>query len=298
MNRDRGGGRGAFLAAGRLSREFALLKRQGGVPYVDICPDIDDLLTWHFVLHDLPADSPYHGGVYHGKLVFPPNYPFAPPSIFMLTPSGRFSVNQRLCMSMSDFHPESWNPSWRLETLVTGFLSFMLDAADPATHGSISTSHAQRRRLALQSFAENKRHKNFATMFPHFVDDSKFNPSRGFSLSGATLAAPAAAGAAPSQLPFSLPSFGGAALLRNAAALFFPRADSGGEPAAGRQECSTPEEKRSEGSGEGGRGGAGRLREGLAAWEPGSAARLSSPAIAVVILVAASLAALLNRWIV
>ena len=49
------------------------------------------------------------GGVYHGKLLFPAAYPFKPPSILMLTPNGRFAVNQRLCLSMSDYHPESWN---------------------------------------------------------------------------------------------------------------------------------------------------------------------------------------------
>ena len=43
-----------------------------------------------------------------------------PPSIYMVTPSGRFEVNMKICMSMSDFHPESWNPSWRVETILVG----------------------------------------------------------------------------------------------------------------------------------------------------------------------------------
>lgn len=33
-------------------------------------------------------DTPYEGGYYHGKIIFPPQYPFKPPSILMLTPSG------------------------------------------------------------------------------------------------------------------------------------------------------------------------------------------------------------------
>lgn len=37
--------------------------------------------------------------------VFPPTYPFAPPSILLLTPNGRFEVNTRLCLSFTDFHP-------------------------------------------------------------------------------------------------------------------------------------------------------------------------------------------------
>ena len=33
-----------------------------------------------------PKDSVYEGGQYHGKLVFPPEYPYKPPAIMMLTP--------------------------------------------------------------------------------------------------------------------------------------------------------------------------------------------------------------------
>lgn len=36
--------------------------------------------------------TPYEGGYYHGKIIFPPQYPFKPPSILMLTPSGERGV--------------------------------------------------------------------------------------------------------------------------------------------------------------------------------------------------------------
>ena len=39
-----------------------------------------------------PPGSLYTGGYYHGKLVFPKEYPFKAPSIYMLTPNGRFKV--------------------------------------------------------------------------------------------------------------------------------------------------------------------------------------------------------------
>ena len=69
---------------------------------------------------------PYKGGVYHGTLTFPTEYPMRPPRFRMLTPSGRFEINTRLCLSMSDYHPESWNPSWSVETLLVGLQSFMV----------------------------------------------------------------------------------------------------------------------------------------------------------------------------
>lgn len=59
-----------------------------------------------------PPDTPYVGGLYHGKLKFPDDFPFKPPSIYMLTPNGRFETDRRLCLSISDFHPETWVPTW------------------------------------------------------------------------------------------------------------------------------------------------------------------------------------------
>ena len=35
------------------------------------------------------------GGYYHGKLIFPREFPFKPPSIYMITPNGRFKCNTR-----------------------------------------------------------------------------------------------------------------------------------------------------------------------------------------------------------
>lgn len=81
------------------------------MPHITAQPSPASLLEWHFVLEGTPG-SEFEGGVYHGKLVFPPQYPFKPPSISLFTPNGRFAVNTKLCLSMTDYHPESWNPMW------------------------------------------------------------------------------------------------------------------------------------------------------------------------------------------
>lgn len=44
----------------------------------------------------------------------------------MITPNGRFQSNTRLCLSMSDFHPDTWNPAWSVESILKGLLSFMV----------------------------------------------------------------------------------------------------------------------------------------------------------------------------
>lgn len=163
----------------RLNREFALLK-QANTPQFTARPSESDTLVWHYVIYDLPPDSPYYGGVFHGKLVFPREYPLKPPSIMMCTLSGRFEVNKRLCLSMSDYHPETWNPSWRVETILLGLVSFMLDEADPATAGGLHASRAQRQNEAQLSFFRNRRNKDFCLHFPELTDLSLYHAGVGF----------------------------------------------------------------------------------------------------------------------
>ena len=45
----------------------------------------------------------------------------------MNTPNGRFKTHTRLCLSISDYHPDTWNPAWSVATILTGLLSFMLE---------------------------------------------------------------------------------------------------------------------------------------------------------------------------
>ena len=103
---------------------------------------------WHYILTG-PPGTPYENGQYWGTLMFPPEYPFAPPSIRMHTPSGRFQPSTRLCLSISDFHPKSFNPAWEVSTILIGLMSFM--SSEEMTTGSISASESERRVLAARS---------------------------------------------------------------------------------------------------------------------------------------------------
>ncbi len=103
---------------------------------------------WHYIITG-PPQTPYHGGQYWGTLLFTPNYPYAPPAIRMHTPSGRFQPSTRLCLSISDFHPKSFNPAWGISTILIGLLSFM--TSDEMTTGSISATEQERRYLASRS---------------------------------------------------------------------------------------------------------------------------------------------------
>ena len=156
-------------ATARLKQDYSRLLKDP-VPYVRAVPLPSNILTWYYVVTG-PENTPYDGGIYFGKLVFPRDFPFKPPSIYMITPNGRFKVNQRLCLSISDFHPDTWNPAWSVSTILTGLLSFMVESSP--TSGSIETSDATKRRLAEESKQHNIQDSLFVELFPELTDEIK-----------------------------------------------------------------------------------------------------------------------------
>lgn len=131
----------------RLTREYAALSRNPP-EFITAHPSESNILEWHYILTG-PPNTPYHNGQYWGTLNFPPDYPFAPPAIRMHTPSGRFRCSERLCLSISDFHPKSFNPAWEVSTILLGVLSFM--TSEEMTTGSVSASESTRRDLASRT---------------------------------------------------------------------------------------------------------------------------------------------------
>ncbi|XP_015522186.1 ubiquitin-conjugating enzyme E2 J2 [Neodiprion pinetum] len=156
-------------ATARLKQDYLRLKKDP-VPYVVAEPVPSNILEWHYVVNG-PESTPYEGGFYHGKLVFPREFPFKPPSIYMTTPNGRFKVNTRLCLSISDFHPDTWNPAWSVSTILTGLLSFMIEKSP--TLGSIETPDYEKRLLASQSLEYNLKDSTFCELFPDTVSAIK-----------------------------------------------------------------------------------------------------------------------------
>jgi len=156
-------------ALSRLRQDYMRLKKDP-VPYIIAEPMPNNILEWHYVVRG-PESSPYLGGLYHGKLKFPPEFPFKPPSIYMITPNGRFKTNTRLCLSISDFHPDTWNPAWSVGTILTGLLSFMLEKSP--TLGSLESSDLEKKTLALKSVDFNLKDKVVQELFPELTEEMK-----------------------------------------------------------------------------------------------------------------------------
>mmetsp|Transcript_27262 Transcript_27262/g.38342 ORF Transcript_27262/g.38342 Transcript_27262/m.38342 type:complete len:521 (-) Transcript_27262:21-1583(-) len=108
-----------------------------------------DMFEWHFTIRGAPGTD-FEGGIYHGRILLPPEYPFKPPHILFLTPSGRFETNTKICLSFSAYHPELWQPAWGIRLILEALISFLPTPADGAI-GALDWKPSERKRLAKQS---------------------------------------------------------------------------------------------------------------------------------------------------
>lgn len=87
----------------------------------------------------------------------------------MYTPNGRFKPNKRLCLSISDFHPDTWNPAWSVSTILTGLLSIMLE--NSPLLGSCESTTYEKKKLAMNSLEFNLKNEVFRELFPDLVTE-------------------------------------------------------------------------------------------------------------------------------
>ena len=76
-----------------------------------------------------------------------------PPAFQMLTPSGRFEVGVKICLSISSHHPEAWQPSWSVRTALTALIAFMPSPPNGSV-GSLDYSNEERVKLAAKARLE------------------------------------------------------------------------------------------------------------------------------------------------
>jgi len=134
-------------AVKRLMREAAELSSPTGEYYA--APLEENLFEWHFTVRG-PEGSEFQEGVYHGRIIVPTEYPMKPPDIILLTPNGRFAVGQKICLSISGHHPETWQPSWSIRTALLAIIGFMTTPGKGSI-GSLDYTPEERKVLAKRS---------------------------------------------------------------------------------------------------------------------------------------------------
>jgi hypothetical protein len=88
------------MALPAWQRTAALRKGSGNattsladVEQIRLGPCRSNLYEWHFTFAG-PPDTVFEGGVYHGRVLLPADYPASAPHVQMMTPNGRFEVRE------------------------------------------------------------------------------------------------------------------------------------------------------------------------------------------------------------
>lgn len=156
--------------ARRLGGELKLLMNEP-LSVADARPDDSNFLKWYFVIKGA-EQTPYENGWYIGVIELDPEHPYKPPNFKVLTPSGRFLVDQKICLSNSTYHSNEWSPEWNIKSMLLGMISIWLDDKE---HG-ISHIHygdAEKISYAKESIEFNKKHYlNILKKFPQFFDEN------------------------------------------------------------------------------------------------------------------------------
>jgi ubiquitin-protein ligase len=152
----------------RLKGDMKLLKKDPH-PYFEAYPET--MLEWWFILkgHEI---SDFKGGFFIGKIIHDIEYPLKPPDFMMLTPNGRFDIEQKICLSNTGYHSNEWSAMWNINAILSGFLSIMLDDNENGI-SHIHLSKEEREDMAKKSIEFNKtNYKSVIAKFTRFLDES------------------------------------------------------------------------------------------------------------------------------
>ncbi|KAJ3395589.1 Ubiquitin-conjugating enzyme E2 J1 [Lobulomyces angularis] len=146
----------------RLLKEYAAIQADEQKHFI-AHPLEDNILEWHFTIKGFddffilfnveklgPNEGGFTNGRYHGRMIFPQDYPFKPPNIVLLTPNGRFEVGKKICLSITGYHPEYWRPAWGVSSALVALIGFFPTKGEGAV-GSLDYTKEERKVYAKES---------------------------------------------------------------------------------------------------------------------------------------------------
>ncbi|KAF2754669.1 ubiquitin-conjugating enzyme [Pseudovirgaria hyperparasitica] len=101
----------------------------------------DDLFTWEALISG-PADTPFEGGIFPATLVFPKDYPLAPPTMRFTCDIWHPNVYPNGAVCISILHPpgddpmmyekasERWSPIQSVEKILISVMSMLAEPND------------------------------------------------------------------------------------------------------------------------------------------------------------------------
>ena len=165
----------------RTKKDIADAKKLEKETNIYICPEENNMYSIHFVMKHIKDDT-YNQGIYYGLMKLSESHPFKPMSIYMLSPSGRFTVSdyplnehdKGICFTYTNYHEEQWVAILSVSSLLIAFQSFFLDNTtdkEGAGVGTIVRSPEIRKKIARMTPLYLLQNNSFLEYFPEMVPE-------------------------------------------------------------------------------------------------------------------------------
>jgi len=114
-----------------------------------------NIMDWYILYSNLD-DERFKDGEYILHIKLHEGYPFKAPEFKWLTPNGRFEIAIKICYNISTYHEAEWNPLWRMNTIIIGIMSMLLDKVTGGIGHIQGTTLDQYKSFASKSKDYNK----------------------------------------------------------------------------------------------------------------------------------------------
>jgi ubiquitin-conjugating enzyme E2 D/E len=134
------------MALRRITRELEDLKNDPPMN-CSAGPESDDMFRWEGVIIG-PSDSPYAGGIFKLKIIFPLEYPFKCPIITFTTKIYHPNINSTgiICL---DILKNQWSPALTISKILLSICSML---TDPNPNDPLMPDIAQLYKTSLEDY--------------------------------------------------------------------------------------------------------------------------------------------------
>jgi ubiquitin-conjugating enzyme E2 D/E len=139
------------MALKRITRELADLQNDPPLN-CSAGPEDDDIFRWEGAIFG-PADSPYSGGVFKLKILFPIDYPFKCPTVSFTTKIYHPNINSAgiICL---DILKTNWSPALTISKVLLSICSLL---TDPNPNDPLMPDIADLYKKSPEEYAANAR---------------------------------------------------------------------------------------------------------------------------------------------
>ena len=113
------------MACRRIGKELKEWENHDGI---FAAPKEDDIFYWEGILIG-PENSLYEHGLYHFTVTFPPDYPFKPPKVRIITPIWHMNICSGGChiCTVDEINDRRWSPRFKLRDIMCTIRNTLLE---------------------------------------------------------------------------------------------------------------------------------------------------------------------------